>query len=288
MYFQGKRLAKASGHSIQEAEMNSAKEALEKSQGQDTDLLVCNLNIIYIHIYIPILVNFPDLFPQLDHQKRVIAKSMKMQSWSQGGLKFRTIQSSKFDDTSEDRNIVRNEDRNPVRKEDRRHDDRNVGRSNCRDDKYEGRQRDNRHSSESDSDSHRKRRSRSRERAKRSSHSRERYDSVDRRLGDKPRSSSSCSSSNSSNSPVRNKSAEWHSSLDNSTSRCTENMVEAAAAQGDGDGEDKGLKGANRKRRRSSVSSSASSNDATSSNNIFETDKKCVLSFSEKKMKRLE
>jgi len=26
-------LAKASGHSIQEAEMNSAKEALEKSQG---------------------------------------------------------------------------------------------------------------------------------------------------------------------------------------------------------------------------------------------------------------
>ncbi|EFN85596.1 ribonuclease 3 [Harpegnathos saltator] len=55
VYFQGKRLAKASGHSIQEAEMNSAKEALEKSQ---------------------------DLFPQLDHQKRVIAKSMKMQQWT--------------------------------------------------------------------------------------------------------------------------------------------------------------------------------------------------------------
>ncbi|RLU22040.1 hypothetical protein DMN91_006419 [Ooceraea biroi] len=54
VYFQGKRLAKASGHSIQEAEMNSAKEALEKSH---------------------------DLFPQLDHQKRVIAKSMKMQQW---------------------------------------------------------------------------------------------------------------------------------------------------------------------------------------------------------------
>ncbi|XP_020279114.1 ribonuclease 3 isoform X2 [Pseudomyrmex gracilis] len=54
VYFQGKRLAKASGHSIQEAEMNSAKEALEKSQ---------------------------NLFPQLDHQKRVIAKSMKMQQW---------------------------------------------------------------------------------------------------------------------------------------------------------------------------------------------------------------
>ncbi|CAD6222146.1 GSCOCG00000758001-RA-CDS [Cotesia congregata] len=54
VYFQGKRLAKASGHSIQEAEMNAAKEALENSQ---------------------------ELFPQLDHQKRVIAKSMKMQRW---------------------------------------------------------------------------------------------------------------------------------------------------------------------------------------------------------------
>ncbi|XP_058800007.1 ribonuclease 3 isoform X2 [Phymastichus coffea] len=61
VYFQGKRLAKAYGHSIQEAEMNSAKEALENSQ---------------------------DLFPQLDHQKRVIAKSMKMQNWSQGERKY--------------------------------------------------------------------------------------------------------------------------------------------------------------------------------------------------------
>ncbi|XP_031778770.1 ribonuclease 3 [Nasonia vitripennis] len=250
VYFQGKRLAKASGHSIQEAEMNSAKEALEKSQ---------------------------DLFPQLDHQKRVIAKSMKMQSWSQGGLKFRTIQSSKFDD--------RNEDRNSVRHEDRRHDSRNEGRR--RDNKYEDRQRDNRHSSDSDSDSHRKRRSRSRERVKRSSRSRDRYDSVDRRLRDKPRSTS-CSSSNSCHSPgrsVRNKSAERHSSSDDSTSNCTEKV---AVARGDENGEDKELKRANRKRRRSSVLSNASSNDASSSNNVSETDKKCPLPFSEKKMKRLE
>lgn len=40
VYFQGKRLAKASGHSIQEAEMNSAKEALEKSQGTRTLFLI--------------------------------------------------------------------------------------------------------------------------------------------------------------------------------------------------------------------------------------------------------
>ncbi|XP_014481243.1 PREDICTED: ribonuclease 3 [Dinoponera quadriceps] len=72
VYFQGKRLAKASGHSIQEAEMNSAKEALEKSQ---------------------------DLFPQLDHQKRVIAKSMKMQQWNKQKPKGRL---TKLNDKSDD------------------------------------------------------------------------------------------------------------------------------------------------------------------------------------------
>nr|KAF7412907.1 hypothetical protein H0235_012758 [Vespula pensylvanica] len=73
VYFQGKRLAKASGHSIQEAEMNSAKEALEKSQ---------------------------DLFPQLDHQKRVIAKSMKMQQWPN---KYKIKDKfTKFSDRSDD------------------------------------------------------------------------------------------------------------------------------------------------------------------------------------------
>ncbi|KAI4457702.1 ribonuclease iii [Holotrichia oblita] len=52
VYFRGTRLASAVGHSIQQAEMNAAKKALEISH---------------------------DLFPQLDHQKRVIAKSMKKQ-----------------------------------------------------------------------------------------------------------------------------------------------------------------------------------------------------------------
>ncbi|XP_022906494.1 ribonuclease 3 [Onthophagus taurus] len=52
VYFRGSRLASAVGHSIQQAEMNAAKNALEISH---------------------------DLFPQLDHQKRVIAKSMKKQ-----------------------------------------------------------------------------------------------------------------------------------------------------------------------------------------------------------------
>ncbi|KAI5646369.1 ribonuclease III domain-containing protein [Phthorimaea operculella] len=50
VYFRGTRLAAARGHSIQEAEMNAAEEALHTAH---------------------------ELFPQLDHQKRVIAKSMK-------------------------------------------------------------------------------------------------------------------------------------------------------------------------------------------------------------------
>ncbi|BES89263.1 ribonuclease III [Nesidiocoris tenuis] len=52
VYFKGKRLAQANGHSIQQAEMNAAKVALENSK---------------------------TLFPQLDHQKRVIAKSIKQE-----------------------------------------------------------------------------------------------------------------------------------------------------------------------------------------------------------------
>ncbi|XP_026730637.1 ribonuclease 3 [Trichoplusia ni] len=50
VYFRGARLAAARGHSIQEAEMNAAGEALSSAH---------------------------ELFPQLDHQKRIIAKSMK-------------------------------------------------------------------------------------------------------------------------------------------------------------------------------------------------------------------
>lgn len=53
VYFRGKRLASSTGHSIQQAEMNAAKAALENSRNQ---------------------------FPQLDHQKRVIAQSIKRQN----------------------------------------------------------------------------------------------------------------------------------------------------------------------------------------------------------------
>ncbi|EDS36052.1 ribonuclease iii [Culex quinquefasciatus] len=52
VYFRGKHLACSNGHSIQEAKINAAKQALENSK---------------------------DLFPQLDHQKRVIAQSLKRQ-----------------------------------------------------------------------------------------------------------------------------------------------------------------------------------------------------------------
>ncbi|KAJ8737740.1 hypothetical protein PYW08_000335 [Mythimna loreyi] len=51
VYFRGQRLAEARGHSIQEAEMNAAEKALSCAY---------------------------ELFPQLDHQKRVIANSLRL------------------------------------------------------------------------------------------------------------------------------------------------------------------------------------------------------------------
>ncbi|XP_075976678.1 ribonuclease 3 drosha isoform X1 [Anticarsia gemmatalis] len=57
VYFRGQRLAAARGHSIQEAEMNAAELALNSAH---------------------------ELFPQLDHQKRVIAKSMRKKKNKKG------------------------------------------------------------------------------------------------------------------------------------------------------------------------------------------------------------
>ncbi|VVC31372.1 Double-stranded RNA-binding domain,Ribonuclease III domain,Ribonuclease III [Cinara cedri] len=53
VYFKGVRLSQADGHSIQQAEMNAANSALEVTE---------------------------DLFPQLDHQKKAISKSLRHQS----------------------------------------------------------------------------------------------------------------------------------------------------------------------------------------------------------------
>lgn len=53
VYFRGKRLASSTGHSIQQAEMEAAKKALENSS---------EIN----------------LFPQLDYQKRVMAKTLRV------------------------------------------------------------------------------------------------------------------------------------------------------------------------------------------------------------------
>ncbi|CAH0384549.1 unnamed protein product [Bemisia tabaci] len=68
VYFRRQRLAEASGHSIQQAEMNAANSALELSKG---------------------------LFPQLDHQKRVIAKSM-IYNGRAPNQKFNQQQSTRF------------------------------------------------------------------------------------------------------------------------------------------------------------------------------------------------
>ncbi|XP_045475707.1 ribonuclease 3 [Harmonia axyridis] len=66
VYFRGKRLAHAVGHSIQQAEMNAAKKALKISE---------------------------NLFPQLDHQKRVIAKSLKKQKTKKRRSRSRSVKS---------------------------------------------------------------------------------------------------------------------------------------------------------------------------------------------------
>ncbi|CAH2242679.1 jg8497 [Pararge aegeria aegeria] len=60
VYFRGTRLAASRGHSIQEAEMNAAEEALSCAH---------------------------ELFPQLDHQKRVIAKSVRKKKNPQRSLR---------------------------------------------------------------------------------------------------------------------------------------------------------------------------------------------------------
>lgn len=51
VYFRGERLAKASGHSIQQAEMNAAKEALELSQGVCTGIKHFLENLLATQIF---------------------------------------------------------------------------------------------------------------------------------------------------------------------------------------------------------------------------------------------
>ncbi|XP_058450699.1 ribonuclease 3 [Malaya genurostris] len=75
VYFRGKRLACSNGHSIQQAEMNAAKQALENSK---------------------------NLFPQLDHQKRVIAQSLKRQKVRRSSHDDRSEDQERRDDASSD------------------------------------------------------------------------------------------------------------------------------------------------------------------------------------------
>lgn len=65
VYFRGKRLASSCGHSIQQAEMEAAKKALENSS---------------------------ELFPQLDYQKRVMAKTLGVGVKQQKGKSFENEQ----------------------------------------------------------------------------------------------------------------------------------------------------------------------------------------------------
>lgn len=57
-----------------------------------------------------------DLFPQLDHQKRVIAKSMKMQQWpNKQKLKGKSVKSSdRSDDSDSNQNRRRSRSRERI------------------------------------------------------------------------------------------------------------------------------------------------------------------------------
>ena len=88
--FRSKRLATGRGHSIQEAEMNAAANALEASEGNSCSSS-CFM-FLFVCLYLPsasvnpcvsrghrlCLSYFPtELFPQLNRQKRVIERSVK-------------------------------------------------------------------------------------------------------------------------------------------------------------------------------------------------------------------
>jgi ribonuclease-3 len=47
VYFRGRRLASAMGHSIQQAEMNAAKKALEISQGTNTRAIQSGGKVVF-------------------------------------------------------------------------------------------------------------------------------------------------------------------------------------------------------------------------------------------------
>jgi hypothetical protein len=74
---------------------------------------VCIVYIIYISL-------FTDLFPQLDHQKRVIAKSLKMQQWpnkqKSKGKFIKTNDKSDDSDSSQSRRRSHSKERNPLKK----------------------------------------------------------------------------------------------------------------------------------------------------------------------------
>jgi len=67
------------------------------------------------------LIIFVDLFPQLDHQKRVIAKSMKMQQWPnkqkiRGKSEKRHYDRSDDSDCSQSQKRSRSRERNTSKK----------------------------------------------------------------------------------------------------------------------------------------------------------------------------
>ena len=104
--FRHQRLATGRGHSIQEAEMNAASAALQSSHGKKF-FLSFSPNFLFLYLNkILMSPSFSELFPQLNHQKRIIERSLRKQdvpntsgSSSSGNRRKREGSSSSISET---------------------------------------------------------------------------------------------------------------------------------------------------------------------------------------------
>lgn len=86
VYFRDERLATGNGHSIQEAEMNAATNALTNSSKSTFSIFPVYITILYfcsnltLYILFQLFLSYTELFPHLAMQKRIIEKRRQEKS----------------------------------------------------------------------------------------------------------------------------------------------------------------------------------------------------------------
>jgi len=154
VYFRGQRLAKGSGHSIQQAEMSAAEKALQSSKS---------------------------MFPQLNYQKRVIERSLRQQ-----GEKSDTDERSGGRRPGDKRQDSEERHGRPETRHDRRSDDRSRDKDRGRVRGYErSRSYDRRSDERSEGRGHR-------EKGETNPSKRRRIEEIRRRSSEKSRTSTEC------------------------------------------------------------------------------------------------